>query len=265
MKTIDRIIEDLQLQDIKRLGERLNKEVLITKPLSNNSNLEYLYDKDGKLIYKRKIKNSNEEFRYTYKYDENKIYVSYKGYNYKNQLDLYTSDIISINNYLKDNEQIEVINNYKYDRKTDRRFAYKTSCEYKKISGLNILLLIDSSDIYNKNNNELIVQRLLQLNKVDILNININNKTMRLNYSYPDMKAIVTINIINDKIVSMKCESDNAPDKYKVSIKYDKDGFLSEVKETIMSNLNWEYTATTTYDYKNMMIVEERSRAKKVK
>lgn len=270
MKAIDKIIEDLQLQDIKRLGGELNKDILITKPLSN-SKLEYLYDKDGKLLYKRKIKNGKEEFNNSYLYNESDndsstIYETTKVCNHVNKFDIFTSNIITTNTYIKDGKEILSIHEYKTNPKTRRKMACKMFYDYQKINGLNILSVIDISDIYNTNGNEAIIQRLLQLDKVDIININ-NNKTMRLIYSYPDgiVKSTVTINIINDKIVNMKYTAINLhTTKSNVSIKYNKDGFLSEIKETIITRLNWEYTTTTTYDYKNMMIVEERSRAKKV-
>lgn len=269
MKAIDKIIEDLQLQDIKRLGGKLNKDILITKPLSN-SKLEYLYDKDGKLLYKRKIKNGKEEFNNSYLYNESDtdsstIYETTKKCNHVNKFDIFTSNIITTNTYIKDGKEILSIHEYKTNPKTKRKMAYKTFYDYQKLNGLNILSVIDSSDIYDTNGNEAIIQRLLQLDKVDITNITNNKTCMTLIYSYPDMKATVKINIINNKITDMKYITDDNIVRSKINIKYDKDGFLSEIKETIVTHLNWEYTTITKYDYQNMMIVEERTRAKKVK
>ena len=268
MKTIDKIIEDLELKDIKRIAEQTGGNVIITQPL-NNSKIEFEYDMNGKLLSKTKIKNNGEiEFKYVYKCDNDPTEYFTTTYVVEHRHDNVTIPAIiticydDINQYTVSYSEFD-------DSEEASNLKNKTFYSYKKINDIYILTSIDIFDYEAVNNakskiTEVPAERLVQLTNTSINNMKDKPCVISLDYNHiNNEKSHVTININKDGLIkNLYFESDSVS---KTTINYDKDGFLSNIKQSFINYLGYEYSTSTVYDYKNMTKTVRTTTCKKNK
>lgn len=262
MKTIDKIIEDLELKDIKRIAEQTGGNVIITQPLGN-SKIEFEYDMNGKLLSKTKIKNNGKiEFKYVYKCDNDSTeyfttYVVEHRHDNVTIPTIITTCYDNINQYTVSYSEFD-------DSEEASNLKNKTFYSYKKINDIYVLTSIDIFDYEGIDTTNVPAERLVQLTNTSINNMKNGTCTISLDYAHRDNeKSHVTININKDGLIRSLCFESNSISK--TTIKYDKDGFLSSVKQSFVTHLGWKYDTNTIYDYKNMTKTIKRTTAKKNK
>ena len=261
MKTVEKIIKDLELQDIKRLGERTGKNVTMTQILTDNSKIKFEYDKDGRLLSKTTFENDKEKSKDEYKYENNNMHIFYS---INGKFDSNYANIISTINHKNGDISIK---NTKICNKDDEKIQFVKQYEYININGLNILKSLISKDIPQCSNSDNI-ERLLELvNSTTKFDQYDGSKIIELTYMDPINSIITVIIQINRNgfITDMSTYYiDDNNETSKTYIKY-KDGFLNEIKYIFTNHLKWEYTTTTTYDYENMTKTDETTMVKKNK
>lgn len=236
MKTVEKIIEELEVKDIKRIGERTGKNVTMSKPLTNNSKIEFEYDKDGKLLSRTIFKDDFAESKYEYKYE------CYDSFIIELENDKISRKMFSYNYFdTKFDKDLYVETEYKYK---ESMLSKIIDYRYTNINRFNILLSI------HINNNEI-----LKINNL----INTDNSILLEYINDNKSKTNITINMNNKGLItSIDCSASNS----KTLIKYDENEFLSETEYSFINHLGWKYIITTKYDYNNMTKIEETKRIK---
>lgn len=260
MKTVEKIIKDLELKDIKRIG----KNVTMTQILTNNSKIKFEYDKDGRLLSKTTFKNNKEKSKNEYKYENNNIHIFH---NINGKFDSNYANIISTINHKNGDINIK---NTKIFNKDDAKIQFVKWYEYININGLNILKSLISEDIPPQYSNlDKIERLLLQLvNSETKFDQYDGSKIIELTYMDP-INSIITVIIqinrngyITDMSTYYIGDNNEKVNTSKTHIKY-KDEFLNEIKYIVTNHhLKLEYITTTTYDYENMTKTEETKRIK---